>query len=530
MREVWPTVALSEVARLDVDRVPVVPGQVYKISGVLNAGQGMLERDAIDGSDTNYSVLHRLRAGQLVMRKLTAWEGPITVVPTEFDGHVASPEFPTFSLNEARLLPQYMRLVCQLPEFWDQMRDRSTGTVQRRKRVNPGQLLQVTIALPPLAEQRRIVDMLGAVDTCVAAAEHAAAAYRGVAMSLRDAHFAGRGDGVVRAGDFFEITMGRQRSPQHATGDHMVRYVRAANVKDGYLDLADVKSMNFTPVEQGKYRLQQGDVLISEGCGSLEQLGASARWPGGDDTVCFQNTLLRLRARPGISTPGYSEQWARYCFESGAFAAVAAGTNIFHIGAERAVEMPVAAIPVAEQSRFVETVAAADDAVAATDATEAALRTVRRVLLQGLTSGEHSIPADYDALLESALWRSRRGRRSSRRSSSELVRLGWTYIPGKNLPRSTDEVLIESHVTDALVRLNPLIAAEPEPPRRGHAEAAGRHPLGGQRRCGGGQRADDDLAAWSPDDQVRRHRRLRARAAHRLRRPRRTTAWSSPTR
>jgi type I restriction enzyme, R subunit len=43
----------------------------------------------------------------------------------------------------------------------------------------------------------------------------------------------------------------------------------------------------------------------------------------------------------------------------------------------------------------------------------------------------------------------------------KLVQLGWTYIPGKNLPRSTDEVLIESHVTDALVRLNPLIAAEP---------------------------------------------------------------------
>src|ERR1700722_30505 len=43
----------------------------------------------------------------------------------------------------------------------------------------------------------------------------------------------------------------------------------------------------------------------------------------------------------------------------------------------------------------------------------------------------------------------------------KLVALGWTYVPGRNLPRSTDEVLIESDVTDALVRLNPLIAAEP---------------------------------------------------------------------
>lgn len=144
MHEGWATVAVGDVAYLDIERVPVKAGETYKIAGVLNAGQGMLERDPIDGSATNYPALHRLRADQLVMRKLTAWEGPITVVPLKFDGYVVSTEFPTFTLDQTVLSPEYMRLVCQRPEFWEQMRDRSTGTVQRRKRVNPGQLLQIT--------------------------------------------------------------------------------------------------------------------------------------------------------------------------------------------------------------------------------------------------------------------------------------------------------------------------------------------------------------------------------------------------
>ena len=35
------------------------------------------------------------------------------------------------------------------------------------------------------------------------------------------------------------------------------------------------------------------------------------------------------------------------------------------------------------------------------------------------------------------------------------------FVPGGQLPRDKGQVLLESHVTDALIRLNPEIAAEP---------------------------------------------------------------------
>src|SRR5258708_30619249 len=43
---------------------------------------------------------------------------------------------------------------------------------------------------------------------------------------------------------------------------------------------------------------------------------------------------------------------------------------------------------------------------------------VRAVVLTSLLRGEHHIPPAYDVLLESALWRSPRGRPSSRQSST----------------------------------------------------------------------------------------------------------------
>lgn len=129
----------------------------------------------------------------------------------------------------------------------------------------------------------------------------------------------------------------------------MVPYLRAANVKDGRLDLRDIKEMDFTPAEQVTFALAPGDVLVTEGAGSLAAVGASAAWSGEiDGTVCLQNTLLRLRPTPG-NDPRFLMWWARHAYGSGLFAAAAAGANIYHLGAETIRTLPAAVPPINEQ-------------------------------------------------------------------------------------------------------------------------------------------------------------------------------------
>lgn len=133
----------------------------------------------------------------------------------------------------------------------------------------------------------------------------------------------------------------------------MVPYLRAANVKDGVLDLSDVKEMNFTPAEQQTFSLHPGDVLITEGSGSISAVGASAVWRGEiDGVVCFQNTLLRLRPRDDRADGRFLEWWARSTFGSGVFASIASGANIYHISAERVRALPIELPPLEEQRRI----------------------------------------------------------------------------------------------------------------------------------------------------------------------------------
>ncbi len=159
--------------------------------------------------------------------------------------------------------------------------------------------------------------------------------------------------------------LGRQRAPQYEDGEGQTPYLRSANITDGRIDVADVKSMRFSPSERATFALCRGDVLVTEGSGSRATVGASAVWQDNlSGSVCFQNTLLRLRPRPG--TDGrYLAWWARHAHASGLMAAAATGANILHIGAEHLRQLPIALPDLGQQRRIADFL---DDQVARLDA------------------------------------------------------------------------------------------------------------------------------------------------------------------
>lgn len=159
---------LSDVMRLNVERLRLNNADVYRSAGVLNAGQGLIDKGSFRGDETEYEAMNVLRAGQVVMRKLTAWEGPIAVVPVDYDGSVASNEFPTFTLDESASAA-WMKHVCRTPRLWGEMQNRVTGTVQRRKRLNPDQLLDVVLPIPPREAQEQASSVLDGLDRQVVA-------------------------------------------------------------------------------------------------------------------------------------------------------------------------------------------------------------------------------------------------------------------------------------------------------------------------------------------------------------------------
>jgi len=225
-------------------------------------------------------------------------------------------------------------------------------------------LLDFEIPLVDVDEQRRIVAELekhfSRLDEAVANLKRVKAnAARLVASVLVEATLgrliqhsreAWRTVKVCEAG---EVLLGRQRAPQYLTGRWSRKYLRVANIKDDVIDFTDVETMDFDGAHFRKYRLEPGDILVSEGQ-SPELLGQSAIFRGYDEPLCFQKTLHRFRADPEMTTPEFAQIVFRSHVRSGVFRRLGSiTTNIGHLTLEKFKAAPFPLPQLEEQHRIV---------------------------------------------------------------------------------------------------------------------------------------------------------------------------------
>jgi type I restriction enzyme S subunit len=148
-----------------------------------------------------------------------------------------------------------------------------------------------------------------------------------------------------------QVQLGRQRSPKNVSKNYPTKYIRAANITERGIDVADVLEMEFSPAERERFTLKDGDLVLSEASGSASQVGKPAIWRDEIPNCCFQNTVLRFR--PTLWDEKYALTAFKHFYLNSIFAKVAGGVGINHLGAEKFSAIPFALPPLAEQKRIV---------------------------------------------------------------------------------------------------------------------------------------------------------------------------------
>lgn len=100
---------------------------------------------------------------------------------------------------------------------------------------------------------------------------------------------------VVPLSDIADITSGLTKGRRTKAPVKDWPFLRAANLRDGYLDLQEIKTIGATDKEVERLRLQPGDVLLVEGSGSPDRLGQGWVWCGEIADCLHQNHVFRAR-------------------------------------------------------------------------------------------------------------------------------------------------------------------------------------------------------------------------------------------
>jgi type I restriction enzyme S subunit len=248
---------------------------------------------------------------------------------------------------------------------------------------------------------------------------------------------------VVRVDEAGQVLGGRQRSPS-AAGEP-TKYLRVANVFDGYIDTSDVLEMPFTAAERDRFALRDGDILLNEGQ-SLELVGRSAIFRGQVPGCVYQNTLIRFRANKGVVPEFVQAVFHRYV-QSGVFAGIALQTtSIAHLGVSRLASLALPLPDEGEQRAIAEAITDIDAQLAALDQLISKQRDVKLAAMQQLLTGRTRLPG------HSGQWRS-----SSIGAFADVIR-GVTYRGDSDLypygHPSSVVLLRANNVRDASINLD----------------------------------------------------------------------------
>ena len=152
----WKSTQIGDVVR-PVSRTEVPqPGLSYRQIGVRLWGNGAYEREAIDGADTQYKTLNRVETGDLILNKIWARNGSVSVVQNGLASCFCSSEFPLFRPNVSKIEPAWLYWITRTKWFWQNCDEKSRGT-SGKNRIRPERFLEITIPLPDIKEQRRII-------------------------------------------------------------------------------------------------------------------------------------------------------------------------------------------------------------------------------------------------------------------------------------------------------------------------------------------------------------------------------------
>ncbi|RYF54625.1 MAG: restriction endonuclease subunit S [Comamonadaceae bacterium] len=231
-----------------------------------------------------------------------SWYLRKTAVAT-FRGVVADKTYVLRSLDPGILEPRFLPWVLRSDALYAFAAAESTGSMNAR--ILWSTLSRFEFALPPLAEQRRLADLLWATEHHRRELASTAARLAQVREAMVGEHFSDSETDWTTLDQVADITSGLTLGPNRASLCP-VPYLRVANVQRGSLDLAEIKEVGASETEQAMKRIQKNDVLVVEGHASNTEVGRAALWTESA-TPLFQNHLFRVRSRGCIEGPFIAE-------------------------------------------------------------------------------------------------------------------------------------------------------------------------------------------------------------------------------
>jgi Restriction endonuclease S subunits len=334
----------------------------------------------------------RFQPGDIIFGKRRVYQRKVAVA--DFEG-ICSAHAMVLRARPDVVLPEFLPLFMQSDRFMERALEVSVGSLSPT--INWTTLAREEFTLPPIDEQRHLVGALHAAlavkerlyetELALGSAEYALLKTRFGATY----HQPAANVPLVALSELADIRTGlaKGRRPDEATTTRP--YLSVANVKDGYLDLTEVRDIVVDRDKVDRYALKHGDVLMTEG-GDLDKLGRGTVWQEQIPECLHQNHIFAARVDMAQLDPWYLAALARSPYGRSYFLRCAKrSSNLASVNKGQVSALLVPLHPLAEQKEWLRSYSELRRVLATTIQRRVMIHAMMKEILEANTNGVHGI-------------------------------------------------------------------------------------------------------------------------------------------
>jgi type I restriction enzyme S subunit len=307
-----PQVRFEEIMRPNRRPYQLGPTEDANLVGMRLYGQGPFHRELKIASKIQKKSHFIIRENDVIYNKLFAWKGTFGVVPRDFDGMFVSDKFPTYVLDTNKVYREYLGWYFRYPPLWEQARQMSTGSAALSKlTLNPPRFLDLTLPLPSLTEQKRIVSRLDHLSARIAEASILQRQSTEQCIALRKAMLRVMSEDFRCLGLLSRVLLAKPRNGWSARCDNAPSgtpiLTLSAVTRFEYVSTAFKRTSEPTEAN-AHYWLEEGDLLITRS-NTPQLVGHAAIYSGKPKPCIYPDLMMRLAIDNTKADPTFVWYW-----------------------------------------------------------------------------------------------------------------------------------------------------------------------------------------------------------------------------
>nr|WP_256735233.1 restriction endonuclease subunit S [Variovorax sp. dw_954] len=180
----WQFLRMGDIAPVIRREVDVQTSESYPELGLRSFGKGTFHKPALNGKEVGSKRLFVIKAGDLLLSNVFAWEGAIAVAGPVDHGRYGSHRYITCNVDPGMANVHFIARYLVTPAGLTSVGLASPGGAGRNKTLGLSALADIRVPVPPLAEQNAINEVLTCVETKIAALQTKHRHYKAVKRGL----------------------------------------------------------------------------------------------------------------------------------------------------------------------------------------------------------------------------------------------------------------------------------------------------------------------------------------------------------